>query len=119
MNTCRVLFAGALVALAACSASDRQPQRGGVADAAAADANDDAGPIGVPACDDYIAKYETCIKEKVPPSSQPQLEQSLQQTIDSWKALAANPTTRAGLAAGCTQALETAKTAMSSYGCQF
>jgi hypothetical protein len=75
--------------------------------------------LGVPECDEYLTKYEKCIKDKVPAASRPQLEQTMKQTRDTWKQLAANPVTKAGLAQGCKQALDTAKTAMSSYGCQW
>jgi hypothetical protein len=75
--------------------------------------------LGIPECDEYLTKYEKCIKEKVPEASRGALEQSMKQTRDTWKKLADNPVTKAGLAQGCKQALDTAKTAMGSYGCQW
>jgi hypothetical protein len=78
-----------------------------------------AEAIGVPECDEYLTKYEKCVKEKVPEAARGQLEQSMKQMRDSWKQLASNPATKAGLAQGCKQALETAKTSMGSYGCEW
>ena len=96
-----------VVALLACKKKEESSSTG----TASADA------VGVPECDEYLTKYEKCIKDKVPAAARPSLETSMKQTRDSWKSLAANPTTKAGLAQGCKQALETAKTAMGAYGC--
>jgi hypothetical protein len=98
-----------VVALLACK--KKEESTGSSASASGADA------VGVPECDEYLTKYEKCIKDKVPAAARPQLETSMKQTRDSWKSLAANPTTKAGLAQGCKQALDTAKTAMGAYGC--
>lgn len=73
--------------------------------------------VGVPECDEYLDKYETCLKEKVPAVARPQLEQSFKQTRETYKNLAANPATKASMPQTCKQALETTKSAMSSYGC--
>jgi hypothetical protein len=75
--------------------------------------------IGVPECDEYLTKYDKCVKDKVPAVARGQFEQSAKQMRDSWKQLADNPATKPGLAQGCKQALETAKTAMGSYGCEW
>jgi hypothetical protein len=75
--------------------------------------------IGVPECDDYIAKYEACVRDKVPAAGRAQMEQSLQTMRSSWKQAAATPAGKTGLAQGCAQAAAAAKTAMGAYGCQF
>jgi hypothetical protein len=75
--------------------------------------------IGVPECDDYIAKYEKCVEDKVPAAAQASMKQSLQTMRSTWKQAAATPAGKAGLAQGCAQASAAAKTAMGSYGCQF
>ncbi|HZH92216.1 MAG TPA: hypothetical protein VEX70_16585 [Pyrinomonadaceae bacterium] len=75
--------------------------------------------IGVPECDDYIAKYEACVSGKVPAAARAQYESSLAQMRTSWRDLAANPQTRAGLAQACKTATETARTSMKSMGCEF
>ena len=74
--------------------------------------------IGVPECDDFIAKYEACA-DKVPEAGRAQYKDALAQWRKSWKQLAANPTTKGTLAAACKQATEQAKTSMKAYGCDF
>ena len=75
--------------------------------------------IGVPECDDYIAKYEACVSSKVPAQARAQYESSLAQMRKSWRDLAANPQTRAGLAQACKSATESARTSMKPMGCEF
>ena|SRR5947209_6979630 len=75
--------------------------------------------IGVPECDDYIAKYEACVNSKVPESMRASVKASMDMARKTWKDAAATPQGRAGLATACKQALDTAKTAMSSYGCSW
>jgi hypothetical protein len=78
-----------------------------------------ADSVGVPECDEYLTKYEACLKSKVPAVARPQLEQSMKQTRDTYKQLAANEATKASLGETCKQALEATKTAMASYGCEW
>jgi hypothetical protein len=75
--------------------------------------------IGVPECDDYIAKYEACVNSKVPEAMRATVKGSMETARKMWKDAAATPQGRAGLAQACKQALETAKTAMNSYGCSW
>lgn len=75
--------------------------------------------IGVPECDDYIAKYETCVSDKVPAAARAQYESSLAQMRNSWRDLAANPQTRSGLAQACKAATESARQSMKPMGCVF
>ena len=74
--------------------------------------------VGVPECDEYIAKVEACLA-KVPAAGQPAVKSSLDAMRKSWRDAAATPQGKAGLAAGCKQALETAKTTYSAYGCSW
>jgi hypothetical protein len=75
--------------------------------------------IGVPECDDYLAKYESCVSSKVPEAARAQYETTLAQTRKSWRDLAANPQTKASLAAACKTATESARATMKSIGCEF
>jgi hypothetical protein len=75
--------------------------------------------IGVPECDDFLAKYEACVRSRVPAAAQAVFNSSVEQMRKSWKEAAATPQGKAGLAAGCKQALETAKSSMSAYGCNW
>ncbi|HMH43748.1 MAG TPA: hypothetical protein VK557_09715 [Pyrinomonadaceae bacterium] len=72
--------------------------------------------IGIPECDDYIAKYEACTS-KVPEAGRATYKNSLDQVRASWKKLAADPATRSSLAAACKQATETAAASWKMYGC--
>src|SRR5437763_3167961 len=49
--------------------------------------------IGIPECDDYIAKYEACTT-KVPEAGRAAYKSSLDQVRASWKKLAADPAPR-------------------------
>ena len=75
--------------------------------------------VGVPECDEYIAKYEACISSKVPEAARTQYEASFKQIRDAWRAAAATPQGKAGLAQGCKMATDQARTSMKTYGCDF
>ncbi|MCY7344853.1 MAG: hypothetical protein LH614_01430 [Pyrinomonadaceae bacterium] len=63
--------------------------------------------IGVPECDEYIEKYEACVKGKVPEAARGLMQSSIEQMRKSWKQVAAQPQAGAALAGGCKQARET------------
>jgi len=73
--------------------------------------------IGVPECDEFIAKYEACVTGKVPEVARAQYQTMLKQWRESWKKLAANPQTKGTLAAACKQAREQQEAALKSFAC--
>jgi len=75
--------------------------------------------IGIPECDDYIAKYETCVRGKVPEQARAALESSLKTARENWKKAAENAQSRGTLAAACKQASDAAAASMKAYGCSF
>jgi hypothetical protein len=75
--------------------------------------------VGVPECDDYIAKYEACLSGKVPEAARATYKTSLDTLRTTWKKAAETPQGKAALAQGCKQALDQAKTTMSSFGCSW
>lgn len=75
--------------------------------------------IGVPECDDFIAKYEACVSGKVPEMARAQYQSTLKQWKESWKKLAENPQTKGTLAAACKQAADQQAAALKSFGCSF
>ena len=75
--------------------------------------------IGVPECDDFIAKYEACVSNKVPEMVRAQYQNSLKQWKESWKKLAENPQTKPSLVSACKQAVEQHSAALKSFGCTF
>ncbi|MBN2369126.1 MAG: hypothetical protein JXO72_01420 [Vicinamibacteria bacterium] len=78
-----------------------------------------AGEIGVPECDEYLDKYQACIEDKAPEAVRTSLVQALDQTRAGWKKAAATTQGKEGLAMACKQAQETARQAMTAYGCQW
>ena len=75
--------------------------------------------IGVPECDDFIAKYESCVSGKVPEIARAQYQSTVKQWKESWKKLAENPQTKGSLVAACKQAREQQEAALKSFGCTF
>ncbi len=75
--------------------------------------------IGVPECDEFIAAYDACVSSKVPETARAQYKTAIEQWRSSWRKLAANPNTKATLAAACKQSAESARASMKSYGCTF
>lgn len=75
--------------------------------------------IGVPECDEYIAKYEACLNSKVPEANRAQLKTAFEQSRAAWRTAASTPQSKASLPGLCKQAMEQARTAMKSYGCDF
>lgn len=73
--------------------------------------------IGVPECDDYLQKYESCLVRAVPARTRQQLAQEVADARVVWRELSSDPSARPGLALGCKRALETAKETMEAYDC--
>ncbi len=73
--------------------------------------------IGVPECDDFIAKYDSCVSSKVPEAARAQYKSAVDQWRSSWKKLADNPATKGTLAAACKQAAAQQEAALKQYGC--
>ena len=78
-----------------------------------------ADSVGVPECDEFIAAYDACVSSKVPETARAQYKTAIAQWRSSWSKLAANPNTKATLAAACKQSAESARASMKSYGCTF
>jgi len=75
-----------------------------------------SGSVGVPECDDFLKKYDSCTS-KVPEMVRAQYENAGKQMREQWKKLADNPQTKGSLAAACKQAVEQQATAWKMYGC--
>ena len=78
-----------------------------------------ADKIGVAECDNFIAKYEACVNSKVPETARSMVKANLDSMRTAWKNAAATPQGKAGLAQGCKQALNQARTTLGSYGCSW
>jgi predicted metalloprotease with PDZ domain len=75
--------------------------------------------IGVAECDDFLKKYERCVRGKVPPTALATFNASIDMWRNSWRQLATTPQGRAGLMSACKSAHEQARTALASYNCQW
>ena len=75
--------------------------------------------VGVPECDEFLAKYEACVSGKVPELARAQYQSSLKQLRESWKKLAENPQTKGTLTSVCKQSKEQTEAALKTYGCSF
>jgi hypothetical protein len=98
------------------SNSTASSERPATSTPAAGTASSTGDKIGVPECDDFIAKYEACAS-KVPEMARAQYQSALKQWRESWKRLAENPSTKGSLAAACKQAAEQQAAAWKMYGC--
>ena len=72
---------------------------------------------GVPECDDFLAKYEKCVDDKMPAVTKGSMKDAISKMRATYKTSASNPVAKPGLAQGCKQALETTKQAMAQYNC--
>ncbi|HKC66153.1 MAG TPA: hypothetical protein VKB86_21085 [Pyrinomonadaceae bacterium] len=75
--------------------------------------------VGVPECDDFLAKYEACVTGKVPEAARPQFKAALEQWRTSWRKTAETPEGKAGLTQACKAALDQTKVSMKSFNCEF
>ncbi len=74
--------------------------------------------IGIAECDEYIEKYTKCISDKVPEAARQQMKDAMDQSTKAWKEAAAGPA-KDGLATACKAALDAAKQATASMGCEW
>lgn len=76
--------------------------------------------IGVPECDDFIAKYEACVSTHVPEAQQTQYRENIEGYRSAWRQqLLTNPLIKAALPAACKRHAEQARISMKQYGCEF
>jgi hypothetical protein len=111
-----LLFVLAVTALVVngCAKKESAPAAGGgSAPAAASDS------VGVPECDEYITKYQNCLKGKVPAAAQAAMKGAFDTTVTEWRKVAATPEGKSGLAMACKSALDASKQAMGAYGCEW
>jgi len=85
---------------------------------AAAEGGGGGDKIGIPECDEYIEKYTKCISDKVPEAARQQMKDAMDQSTKAWKEAAAGPA-KDGLATACKAALDAAKQATASMGCEW
>ncbi|HJQ58081.1 MAG TPA: hypothetical protein VJ890_14325 [Vineibacter sp.] len=77
--------------------------------------------VGIAACDDFLAKYETCARDKMPAAQRSAIVDSINAMRSGWKQiLTSSPQSRGDLEATCRQTMDSMKASLSStYGCSF
>ena len=78
-----------------------------------------AQTTGVALCDDFLAKYETCVGTKVPAAQQATFKTQLDQLRKTFTDLSKNANSKPALEATCKASGDQMKAAMTSYGCSF
>jgi len=73
------------------------------------------GDLGVPECDKYLQKIESCMLAKMPAAQQIQLRQALASTRAAWKRMQAHD--RQTLELACLQAQDAARKMLSQFNC--
>jgi hypothetical protein len=74
--------------------------------------------IGIPECDEYLTRYAKCIEDKLPEAAKSQMNDAMAQTAKAWQEAAAGPA-KDGLGPACKAALDAAKQATASMGCEW
>jgi hypothetical protein len=81
--------------------------------------------VGVPVCDDFLAKYDQCLAKVGADANNAAMKASLQHTITqmrtSYKTMADNPATKPAVEQICKQSMEQIKAQLSvpPYNCSF
>lgn len=73
--------------------------------------------VGIFQCDDYLAKVNICIHERVPADHRAALAAEAHQMFTTWKEAAANPEHRATLPQACSITHDVAKQELARFGC--
>ncbi len=123
----RKLAASLIVLLAlACTKEQAKDELGAVKKAnevaaqASAHANTGAvDPIGVPECDDYVQKYESCLTDKMPAQDQEIYRVRMSSQRRAWEQMTADPTAHDTLVQQCKDATASAAQEFAKYGCGF
>jgi len=78
-----------------------------------------AQSTGIAACDDFLAKYDTCVASKIPEAQRTMFKTQLDQTRKTWVDMAKNPSAKSVMEATCKQTMDAIKTSLQSFGCSF
>jgi hypothetical protein len=78
-----------------------------------------ADKIGVPECDDYMAKVNACLSSQVPADKQDEMKKGIEASMKAWKMAAGTAQGKATLPGLCKQAADAAKASFSAYKCEW
>jgi hypothetical protein len=110
------LFSGIGLSLAACGGEE--PTQSTAPPSTPPATASTTSEFGVPECDDYVKKFMACM-EKMPEAARTGVRTAFDQSREQWKAAAATTEGRSALSMTCKSATDTARTAMSAYGCEW
>ena len=74
--------------------------------------------IGIPECDDFIARYNACISDHVPAAKKVEYKENIDAFARAWKQQTAN-TDKNVVAAACKRHSDAARETMKPFGCEF
>ncbi len=74
--------------------------------------------IGIPECDDFIARYNACISDHVPEAKKVEYKENIDAFARAWKQQMAN-TDKNVVAAACKRHSDAAREKMKPFGCEF
>ena len=69
--------------------------------------------VGVEACDTFLDKYQTCVKDQAG-DQRAQLDQMITQLRTQWKQMASDPQTKPSLETACKQSIEAVKPSLNA-----
>ena len=78
-----------------------------------------AQSTGIAVCDDFLARYETCVGTKIPAAQQATFKTQIEQLRKSYTDMSKNPSSKPALEASCKATSDQMKTATQAYGCSF
>lgn len=117
-----VLCLGLLAGCSKSPSATNANSRTATANSAAATANSspvNKEKIGIADCDDFIAKYESCISSKVPDAQKTQFQENINALRNSWRQLATNPGAKDTLSLMCKRQVVQARESMKEFNCEF
>jgi hypothetical protein len=79
----------------------------------------EAQTIGIPACDDFLKKYEMCVTSKIPSQQRAMFQTQFDEMRKAWSEAAKNAAAKATLESTCKQSAEQTKAMMANFGCTF
>ena len=78
-----------------------------------------AQTVGIQACDDFIAKYETCVAKFVPADQRAEYDANIANWRQEWSAAAQDANNKLILTGVCNQMQEQSKATFEPLGCAF
>ena len=72
---------------------------------------------GIPECDDFLNKYETCVRTKFPAAVRPAMMKAITKMWDTYRKLGSRASTRKAMGKSCARTKTTMAKSMARYNC--